>query len=218
MKKKQFAVIGVGRFGESLIAELTRMGHEVLAIDTDEGRIDDIVDIATQAVQADSMEERVLKALDITSFDAVIVAIGGDLEASILTSITLKELGVKRIIAKAQNRMHGKVLEKMGIDMVIYPERDMAMRLARTLNSHSFLDYIELSPNYSILEMNTPRKWAGHTIGELNLRKVMGITVLAIRNLENVMVSPSAEQRLEKDDIIVVLGSTSSLDKINEMD
>lgn len=218
MKKKQFAVIGVGRFGESLIAELARMGHEVLAIDTDEGRIDDIVDIATQSVQADSMEEKVLKALDITSFDAVIVAIGGDLEASILTSITLKELGVKRIIAKAQNRMHGKVLEKMGIDMVIYPERDMAMRLARTLNSNSFLDYIELSPNYSILEMNTPRKWAGHTIGELDLRKVMDITVLAIRNLGNVVVSPSAEQRLEKDDIIVVLGSTSSLDKINEMD
>lgn len=218
MKKKQFAVIGVGRFGESLISELTRMGHEVLAIDTDEGRIDDIVDIATQAVQADSMEERVLKALDITSFDAVIVAIGGDLEASILTSITLKELGVKRIIAKAQNRMHGKVLEKMGIDMVIYPERDMAVRLARTLNSHSFLDYIELSPDYSILELTTPRRWAGHTIGELNLRKFMGITVLAIRSQGNVVVSPAAEQQLGKDDIIVVLGSTSSLDKINEMD
>jgi voltage-gated potassium channel Kch len=133
LRRKQYAVIGIGRFGESIVRELVRMGHEVLAIDTDEDKIQDIADVATQAVQADAMDEKVLKALDITSFDAVIVAVGEDLEASILTSLTLKNLGVKKTIAKAQSDMHGKVLEKIGVDIVVHPERDMGIRLARTL-------------------------------------------------------------------------------------
>lgn len=218
MKKKQYAVIGVGRFGESLIHELVRMGHEVLAIDFDEGRIDDITDVATHAVQADSMDDKVLKALDITSFDAVIVAIGGDVEASILTSITLKELGVRKTIAKAQNAMHGRVLEKIGIDLVVYPERDMAVRLARTLVSNSIIEYIDLSADHGISELITPHCLVGRTLQDSGLRPKMGINILAVRSGDEITVSPPADYRINKGDIIVVLGPTRSLEKLHEME
>ncbi len=218
MRKKQFAVIGIGRFGESLISELVRLGHEVLAIDTDENRVDDIASIATQAVQADAMDEKVLKALDIVNFDAVVVAIGGDVEANILTSITLKEIGVKKIIAKAHNTMHGKVLEKMGINMVLYPERDMAIRLARNLVSTSIIEYIELSSDHGISERTAPLNFVGQSLEEKALRQRMDITILAVRSGSEIIVSPQADYRIKAGDIIVALGPVKQLEKLHEMD
>ncbi len=218
MRKKQFAVIGIGRFGESLINELTRLGHEVLAIDTDENRVDDIASVATQAVQADAMDEKVLKALDIVNFDAVVVAIGGDVEANILTSITLKEIGVKKIIAKAHNTMHGKVLEKMGINMVLYPERDMAIRLARNLVSTSIIEYIELSSDHGISERTAPLNFVGKSLEEKALRQRMDITILAVRSGSEIIVSPQADYRIKAGDIIVALGPVKQLEKLHEMD
>lgn len=218
MRKKQFAVIGIGRFGESLINELTRLGHEVLAIDTDESRIDDIASVATQAVQADAMDEKVLKALDIVGFDAVVVAIGGDVESNILTSITLKEIGVRKIIAKANNTMHGKVLEKMGIDIVLYPERDMAVRLARNLVSKSIIEYIELSSDHGISERTAPVNFVGKSLEEKALRQKMDITILAVRSGSEIIVSPQADYRIKAGDIIVALGPAKQLEKLHEMD
>lgn len=218
MRKKQFAVIGIGRFGESLISELVRLGHEVLAIDTDENRVDDIASVATQAVQADAMDEKVLKALDIVNFDAVVVAIGGDVEANILTSITLKEIGVKKIIAKAHNTMHGKVLEKMGINMVLYPERDMAIRLARNLVSTSIIEYIELSSDHGISERTAPLNFVGKSLEEKALRQRMDITILAVRSGSEIIVSPQADYRIKAGDIIVALGPVKQLEKLHEMD
>ena len=218
MRKKQFAVIGIGRFGESLISELVRLGHEVLAIDTDENRVDDIASVATQAVQADAMDEKVLKALDIVNFDAVVVAIGGDVEANILTSITLKEIGVKKIIAKAHNTMHGKVLEKMGINMVLYPERDMAIRLARNLVSTSIIEYIELSSDHGISERTAPLSFVGKSLEEKALRQRMDITILAVRSGSEIVVSPQADYRIKAGDIIVALGPVKQLEKLHEMD
>ena len=218
MRKKQFAVIGIGRFGESLISELVRLGHEVLAIDTDENRVDDIASVATQAVQADAMDEKVLKALDIVNFDAVVVAIGGDVEANILTSITLKEIGVKKIIAKAHNTMHGKVLEKMGINMVLYPERDMAIRLARNLVSTSIIEYIEFSSDHGISERTAPLSFVGKSLEEKALRQRMDITILAVRSGSEIVVSPQADYRIKAGDIIVALGPTRQLEKLHEMD
>jgi len=218
LRKKQFAVIGIGRFGESLISELVRLGHEVLAIDTDENRVDDIASVATQAVQADAMDEKVLKALDIVNFDAVVVAIGGDVEANILTSITLKEIGVKKIIAKAHNTMHGKVLEKMGINMVLYPERDMAIRLARNLVSTSIIEYIELSSDHGISERTAPLNFVGKSLEEKALRQRMDITILAVRSGSEIIVSPQADYRIKAGDIIVALGPVKQLEKLHEMD
>jgi len=218
MKQKQFAVIGIGRFGGSLIKELTRMGHEVLAIDLDEERVNDAADFSTHAVQADTMDENVLKALGIRNFDAVIVAIGDNIQSNILTTIVLKELGVKKVISKAKNAMHGKVLEKIGTDVVIYPEQDMAIKLARSLVSHNFVEQINISPDYSIIELIVPQTFINKNLNQINLRQQMGVNVLAIRRGDNIIVLPEPVESLQSQDIMVVLGRNTDLEKLTGLD
>ncbi|HWQ74940.1 MAG TPA: TrkA family potassium uptake protein [Syntrophomonas sp.] len=218
MKNKQFAVIGIGRFGQSLVEELAHLGYEVMAIDNDEDKINDIIEIATHAVQADSMEEDTLKSLGVRNFDVVIVSIGSNIQANILTTIILKELGVKRIVAKAQNALHGKVLEKIGADVVIYPERDMAIKLARSLVSSNFLEQINLSPTYSVIEIFTPKTFFNKSLMEIGLRKKMRVTVLAIRRNNEVIVSPEPTEKLYQGDVIVALGNNEDLEIITNMD
>lgn len=216
--KKQFAVIGIGRFGGSLIKELIRMGHEVLAIDLDEDRVNDAADFATHAVQADTMDPQVLKALGIRNFDAVIVAIGDNIQSNILTTIVLKELGVKKVISKAKNAMHGKVLEKIGTDIVIYPEQDMAIKLARSLVSINFVEQINISPDYSIIELFTPKVFVNKNLIEIGLRNKMGVTILALRRGNDIKVSPEPEEKLQAGDILVVLGHNDDLEKLNDLE
>ena len=216
MKSKQFAVIGIGRFGESLIRELSHMGYEVLAIDSDEERINYAIDIATHAVQADSMDEATLKKLGIRNFDVVVVAIGENVQANILTTIILKELGVKKVIAKAQNALHGRVLEKIGTDLVIYPERDMAVKLARSLASRNLLEQISLSPEYGIIELLAPRVFNNKSLVDIGLRKKMRVTILAIKRGNDIIVAPGPEERLYDEDILVALGSNEDLQKLSD--
>ena len=217
VKAKQFAVIGIGRFGESLIYELCKMNHHVLAIDTSEDRIEDISRIATYAVQADATEEKTLKALDIKSFDAVIVAIGGDLQASILTVLTLQELGVQTIYAKAQNSMHGKVLEKMGTSSVIYPERDMATRLARSLVSTNIIEQIEISSEYGITEFHAPQYFSGRSLAQLRLPNKYNVTILAVKSGENIKITPPADYVIYEGDILVGFGSNDFIEKLGDI-
>lgn len=218
MKVKQFAVIGLGRFGESLIRELTRIGHEVLAIDLNEDKIDDAINYSTHAVQADSMDEQVLKSLGIRNFDAVIVAIGENVQSNILTTIVLKELGVKKVISKARNTLHGKVLEKIGADVVIYPERDMAIKLARTLASQNFMEQINLSSEYSIMEIFVPKSFFNKTLTGIGLRNKMGVTALAIRRGQEIIVSPQPDEAMQSGDVLVVLGHNNDLDALSDLD
>ena len=218
MKAKQFAVIGIGRFGESLARELIRMGHKVLAIDVNEERVNDAVHYATRAVQADAMDPQVLKTLGIRKFEAVIVAIGENIQSNILTTLVLKELGVKKVISKANNAMHGKVLEKIGTDTVIYPERDMAVKLARSLVSQNFLEQIQLSTDYSIIELFTPSAFIDKTLKEIGLRKNLRVTVLATRRGDNIIVVPVPEATMRQGDILVVLGHNDDLEKLTELD
>ncbi len=218
MKEKQFAVIGIGRFGESLIKELTRMGHEVLAIDVDLERVNYAVDFASHAVQADTMDAQALKTLGIRNFDAVIVAIGDNIQSNILTTIVLKELGVIKVISKAKNAMHGKVLEKIGADIVIYPERDVAIKLARSLVSQNFVEQINLSPDYSIIEIFTPKLFANKNLSGINLRQKHRVTVLAIKRGENIIVAPGPEENMLQGDILVVLGHNQALEKLSELE
>lgn len=218
MKNKQFAVIGIGRFGESLIRELSRMGYDVLAIDIDEERVNDTVDIATHAVQCDAMDEETLKALGIRNFDVVIVAIGDNIQSNILTTIILKELGVKKVIAKAQNALHGKVLEKIGADIVIFPERDMAIKVARSLVSHNFLEQINLSSTYSIIELFTPKAFINKNLLALDLRKKMHVSIMAIRRGEEIIVAPGPDQTIFYGDVLVILGNNEDLEKISTLE
>ncbi|MEA1962351.1 MAG: TrkA family potassium uptake protein [Bacillota bacterium] len=216
MKSKQFAVIGIGRFGESLIRELRHMHHQVLAIDEREDRIEDIAGIATHAVQADSTDEKTLRALDIQGFHAVIVAIGGDLQASILTVLTLQELGVRKIIAKAQNAMHGKVLEKMGIETVLYPERDIAVRLARSLSTANVIEQIELSSEFGITEFRAPKNFINRSLAHLRLPQKLNVTILAVKSGDEITVNPPAKFVISEGDILVAFGSNSFMDKLGK--
>ncbi|GIP23981.1 TrkA family potassium uptake protein [Paenibacillus sp. J22TS3] len=214
MGKKQFAVIGMGRFGFSVANSLSSMGFDVLAIDSDEQRTQAVSHIVTHAVTADSTEEEALRALGVRNFDVVVVAIGENIQASILTTLILKDLGGPVIVVKAKNELHGKVLQKIGADKVIYPERDMGQRVAHHLVSPNILDYIELSDDYSILEIKVNSAMRGKNLIELNLRARFGCNVMAIKNGTKMNISPDASYRLRDDDILVIVGEKGDLTKL----
>ncbi|CAM3120436.1 TrkA family potassium uptake protein [Paenibacillus sediminis] len=214
MNNKQFAVIGIGRFGSSVARSLSEMGYEVLAIDSDEQRTQEISSIVTHAVSADSTDEDALRALGIRNFDVVVVAIGEDIQASILTTLILKDLGVPLIVVKAQNELHGKVLQKIGADKVIFPERDMGLRVAHHLTSPNILDYIELSEDYSIVEMRVTDAMVGKNMKELSIRAQFGCNVMAIKKGTKMNISPSPDDRLEKEDVLIIVGEKGNLQKL----
>lgn len=209
--KKQFAVIGLGRFGTSVAKTLCLMGHEVLAIDCNEEKIQEIVKTVTHAVQADALDEDSLIALGIRNFDVVIVSIGHDIQSSILATMLVKEIGVKYVVAKARSDRHGQVLTKIGADKVVYPERDMGVRVAYGLVATNVLDHIELSPDYSILEVITPESLIGKTLRASGLRANFGVTVLAIKRGTAIIVSPEAEEVIRENDVLVCIGENDKL-------
>ena len=213
---KSFAVIGCGRFGSSIARTLYNLGNEVMAIDINEERVQEISEEVTHAVQADIMDESVLKDLGLRNFDVVIVSIGSDIEASIMATLIAKELGVKRVIAKALSDIHGKVLYKIGADKVIFPERDMGIKVAHNLVSTNILDFIELSPDYSILEITAIEEWENKSLEQLRLPTKYGINVMAIKRENTINVSPNGEYIISKGDILVVIGSTLDIKKIEQ--
>lgn len=214
--KKEFAVIGLGRFGGSICRTLAEEGMEVMAIDLDENRVNDYSMIASHAVVGDSTDEKVLKGLGIRNFDHVIVAIGDDIQASILTTIILKELGVKNITAKALNDYHEKVLIKIGADHVVHPERDMGKRIAHNMISNSVLDYLELSDEHSIVEIVASERIDGHSIIDLDIRAKYGITIVAIKRKGEILVSPQATEVIHKDDILIVIGADADINRFEK--
>jgi len=212
---KQFIVFGLGRFGSAVATTLVELGHEVLGVDNDEERVDALKDKITQAVQADITEEKVLKELGVKNFDAAIVSIATDLEASILVTMMLKEMGLKYIIAKAQNNLHAKVLKKIGVDKVVFPERDMGARIAQRLITPNIKDYIELEPDYNIIEIEALPEFIDKSLSELDLRNKYGINVLAIKRDNSFNISPQAKDIIKKGDFLIVIGETK---KITELD
>lgn len=216
MVKRQFAVIGLGRFGQSVAVTLSSLGYDVLAIDISENLVQAIADDVTRAVQMDARDEQALKSIGMRNFDDVIVAITSDIEASILITVLLKEIGVKRVIAKAQNPLHGKILEKVGADKIVFPEKDMGIRLAHSLVSPNLLDSIELHPDYSIMEIIAPKAFVNKTLGQLNLRAKYGLSVLAIKRGESIIVAPGADAKIEDNDALIVLGHNDCLRRLPE--
>lgn len=215
-KQKEFAVIGLGRFGGSICEELASEGMDVLAIDTDEDKVNDFANIVAHAVVADATDENVLKSLGIRNFDHVIVAIGDDLQASILITLLVKELGVKQVTAKAQNDYHEKVLHKIGADHIVHPERDMGRRIAHYAVSNSILDYIELSDEYSIVEVIASAQMHNQSLIDLDIRAKYGINIVAMKRGEEVIVSPLAEQVVQQGDILIVIGSVTDIKKLEK--
>jgi trk system potassium uptake protein TrkA len=218
MKRKQFVVIGLGRFGTAIAKELYELGNDVLAIDADEDRIQEISNDVTHAVQADATDENSLRTLGISNFDVAVVTIGSNVQASVMAALLAKELGVKYIIAKAHNELHAKLLSKLGVDRIIFPERDMGIRVAHNLVSSNILDYIELSSEYSIAEIQTPKEWIGKTLKELNMRSNYGINVMALKRDNEVNVAPSADDVIVEGDVIVAIGGADEINKIEKVE
>lgn len=214
--KKEFAVIGLGRFGGSICRTLAQEGMEVLAIDIDEDKVHEFSNIVSQAVIADTTDENVLKSLGIRNFDHVIVAIGDNIQSSILTTLILKELGVKKITVKAQNDYHEKVLAKIGADAIVHPERDMGRRIANNMISTNVLDYLELSDEHSIVELIASKKMDGKTLIELNVRAKYGCNVVAIKRNSSIIVSPMAKETIKEGDILIVIGADIDIDRFEK--
>jgi trk system potassium uptake protein TrkA len=217
MSKKQFVVIGIGRFGSSLAKTLYALGNDVLAVDIDEDTVQNISESVTHSVQVDATDENSLRALGISNFDVAVITIGEDIQASIMTTLLVKEVGVKHIIAKANDELQAKVLYKIGADRVVLPERDMGVRVAHNLVSSSILDYIELSPDYSIAEIAAPEDWHNRSLKELSMRSNYGVNVVAIKHDGDINASPNADDIVEPGDIIVAIGGTDELSKIENM-
>lgn len=215
---KQFAIIGLGRFGTSVALTLAQAGYEVLAIDSDEERVQEISEEVTHVAVADTTDETALKALGMRNFDVVVVAIGEDIQSNVLTTLLLKEMGVKYIVAKARNKLHGKMLEKIGADRIIYPERDMGQRVAHNLVSTNVLDYIELSPNLSLVEITTPQKLIGKSLVESNLRAEYEVNVVAIKRGEIILVPPNPHDKIQEKDVLIVVGANDGLQHLEEME
>ncbi|MCS7242747.1 MAG: TrkA family potassium uptake protein [Candidatus Caldatribacterium sp.] len=208
---RQFAVFGLGIFGSSIAIALYQQGFTVLGVDIDEDPVKEMAGKITEVVQADTTDERVLEALGVRNFDVAIVSIGNDIQSSVLTTLAVKELGVPFIVARAINEMHGKILEKIGADRVIFPERDMALRVAKTLAFPNAIRTEELFPGYNVVEVKLPPVFHGVSLGKAQLRNRYGITVLAIKRDNEYRVSPSADEVLFKGDIIYILGNEQQL-------
>jgi trk system potassium uptake protein TrkA len=207
---KQVVVIGLGRFGSSVARTLAQQGHEVLGIDIDETRVTAMARILTQAVTVREVNEEVLLSLGVKECDAAVVGMA-NLEFSITISQILKDFGIKLVISKAASDLHGRVLQRLGVDRIIFPERDMGIRLAHSLVTNTIIDYIELSKDYNIFELVTPDKFIGKTLGQAKLRSDYNVNVIAIKRNDNVLVSPGADTVINEHDILVVIGQNNNL-------
>lgn len=213
-KDKQYLVIGCGRFGSSVAKKMCQLGNEVMVIDKEEDSINNIAELVTHTAIVDVTEERDLKSIGLGNFDVVIVAISSDIRASIMATVMAKEMGVPKVVCKAKDELQAKVLYKIGADKVVFPERDMGIRLAYNLASENILDQINLDPEYSIMEIVTPQNWVGKTIIELNLRAKYDITVLAVKTQSGLKVMPSPNYKMQEKNILIIIGNT---DKISDI-
>ncbi|MBP8932883.1 MAG: TrkA family potassium uptake protein [Candidatus Atribacteria bacterium] len=208
---RQFAVFGLGIFGKNIALALYQQGFMVLGVDIDEVPVRDLASKISEVVQADTTDEKVLEALGIRNFDVAIVSIGNDIQSSVLTTLALKDMGVPFIVARAINENHGKILSKVGADRVIFPEKDMAIKVAKTLSFQNAIRTEELFPGYNIVESKLPAALANTTLSKSQLRNRFGVTILAIKRADEYIVSPAASEVLNKNDIIYILGDEQQL-------
>lgn len=213
---KSYVVIGCGRFGSAVAKTLFQLGNEVLAVDVSEESIREIAPYVSYAAELDIMNEDSLKNLGIQNCDVAVVAIASDLEASVMATVVAKELGISKVLAKAKTALQAKVLKKIGADVVVFPERDMGIRIAHNLSTGNILDYIELSDSHSIMEILPYPDWIDKTLSELRLPNNYGLSIIAIKRGEDVIVTPKADEILRKKDILVMVGAVETFQKFTE--
>jgi trk system potassium uptake protein TrkA len=223
VKRKQFGVIGLGRFGSALAMTLTELGHDVIGVDGDESRVQQLADVITHALQIDATDEKALRAAGIQDVDVAVVSIGENIESSLLVVMQLRDLGIATIVAKAVTPLHGRILEKLGVSRVIFPEREMAIRIAHGLVMPNVIDYIELSRDFSIVEVPAPEAFVGRTLKQLELRPRLGLTLIAIKRRSDdsgavvTNIAPAADETIRSGDVLALLGSNERLTKLDEL-
>lgn len=213
---KSFIVMGCGRFGKSCAQTLMDLDNEVLVIDADYDKIKNISNDVTTAIQCDITDELAMKEIGLSNFDVAIISIGSSLTAAIMGTMLAKEAGVKYILAKAPSSREGNILKKVGADKIIYPERDMARRVAHNLTSKNILDFFQISPKYSMVEQKIHDDWVNLNLEELRIRKRYGVTVVAVERKGDIIVSPSSDLKLMEGDILVIIGSNEQINKIEK--
>jgi len=216
MKRKDFLVVGLGRFGTSVAVTLEKSGCRVLAVDKNEERVREILGEVTHAVTADITDLDQLNELGVHNYDGAIVAIGSDFETSVLATILIKETGISFVLAKALSDVQGRVLKRVGADRVVYPEKEMGIRIATNLTMGNFFDAIELSATYSMMEMDAQDIWVGHTLQEINFRAKYHINVIGLRRKDDLDMSPGPNSRIQKNDILIVTGRNDDLSEMVE--
>ena len=220
MKKKRMGIIGAGRFGMSLAESMTNAGMEVILIDRNRPAMQSASEFAT-AIQGDATQPHVLEEAGFSECDVVVVAIGSNIEASMMATANCKELGIATVVSKASSELHGKILRRIGADSVVYPDRDSAHRLARAIANHDVIDFLEVSEGYSIAEIDVPEDACGKTLAESDFRRETGLTVLCIRRQpedpkkSRTVIIPQATDRLESEDRLIVFGETKKLDELS---
>lgn len=215
MSGKSFAVIGLGQFGMTLAKELANADYDVLAIDDKDENIQEIADTVTYAVRADVREPGILKSLGVQNVDVAIIAVAENMEASITATMQVKDLGVPLVLAKAMNSLHGRILEKIGADQVIYPERSMGIRVARNFTASGFEDVFELSTEFSMAEFPVPTEWIGKSLQELQLRESHDINIIAIKVGDDVEINLDPMKPLEADWHLMAIGKNKVLERLN---
>ncbi len=215
--KKQVLVVGLGRFGTSLAKTLSMLGCQVMAIDSRQENVEALADNVTQALQMDASDEQAFKQIGAGNFDVAVVATGGDQNASVIVTLMCKEVGIPLVVAKANSELHAKILYKIGADKVVFPERDMGVRVARTLFSQSVLDLIELTDDYSIIEIRAPKSWVGKSLIDLDLRSRFNLNVVAIKTKEDVFTVPGGTDVFQEGDVVVLIGNTRSIERVEKM-
>jgi trk system potassium uptake protein TrkA len=222
MARRTFAVIGLGRFGSAMAATLAELGQEVIGIDSSEDRVRDMAEIVGQTIELDATDERALRSAGIQDVDVAVISIGENIEASLLVVMQVMGLGVKEVIAKAVTPLHGKILQRLGVSRVIYPEREMAIRIAHGLVVPNVLDYVELSRDFSIIELPAPASFVGRTLKDINLRQRYGLQLIAIKRLapngeETTNVAPGGEDQILDGDKLSLLGDNERLSQIDKL-
>lgn len=214
MAGQQVVVIGLGRFGSAVARELERLGHEVLAIDRSEQRINDIAADVTHALQLDAADEDALRSAGAADFQTAIVAISTETEPSIFATMVLKRLGVENVIAKAGSVLHGEILARVGADRVVFPERETGLRLAHSFNIPNVIDYLDVAPSFGIEKIRPPKSFIGRTLGELDLKGRLELTPVALRRGTQVFVNPARDERVTEGDELIVIGRDAKLDQL----
>lgn len=214
MVKRQVAVLGLGRFGQAVARELTRLGHEVLAVDSGERIVQDLAGEVTHAAQADITDEDALRELGLGDFDAAIIGVSSNLEASILATVLLQRLGVKRIVAKAANSLHGSILERVGATRVVYPEMETGVRVAHSFAAAGVRDYLDVAPGYGFARVPVAAALVGKSLGEADLRRAYAVTVAALHRGGEVTLNPPPAEVLRAGDELIVAGRDEDLERL----